>query len=726
MTCGGCVARVERALQSVEGVRRASVNLTTATATVDLDDAPTSPQTLIDAVRSAGYDAERYRAGQAGTLSALEETQNAQLQQQRQAMVQAIGLALPIIALELLGPRLQTSFAGGYIWWRVLQALLCTMLLCSSAGGPILVGGLRAVLHRTPNMDLLVTLGVTTAYVSSIVGLFLPGSSVHHFQAAAMVLGFINVGKYLETRARREASGAVAALARRMPKTAVRLRDGKVETVSVESIAVGDFLRAAVDTVVPVDGKVVQGSAAVDHSAVTGESVPVARTVDDDVLAGGIVREGSLTIKATGVGRDSAIGAIIRAVEEAQSGKTPMQRIADRVAGVFVPIVVILAVLTWIGWSVLGAGFAAGIRPAIAVLVIACPCAMGLATPTAVLVATGSAALRGILVRDAAALEAAGRVDRVLLDKTGTLTTGMLQVKNVVDLRANRATHDERDVVRLAAAVEQFSQHPLARAIVDRAKTWHVDLPEPERFTSEPGFGVAATVEGREVVVGSAAFVLRRGVDLSGAKERIEKLAMHGETVVLLAVDRSVAGIIGLTDTVRPGAAEAISRLRHLGAEATMVTGDQSTTADVVATNVGIEHVLAETLPTEKVEAVKRAKREGHVVAFVGDGINDAPALAAADVGIAFAAGTDVAVAAADITLVRDDLSLVPEVIHIARRSVRIIKQNLFWAFFYNVAAIPLAATGKISPGLAAAAMMCSSISVVLNSLRLRDLKSVD
>ncbi len=719
MTCGSCVARVERALQSVDGVREARVNLTTETATVNVENDAITPDSLIQAVRDAGYDAERSRGG-SDAQRVRDSTHQVQLREQRQAMVQAIGLGVPIVALDFLAPMLESSLPGSHVWWRVLQGALCTMLLRSPAGAPILVGGLRAVIHRSANMDVLITLGVTSAYLFSVASVFLPSLSAFHFGAAAMILAFINVGKFFELRARREASGAVAALARRMPKTGVRVTNGEIETVPIDDIKVGDMLRVTEDNVVPVDGVVVSGSAALDQSAMTGESIPVARRTGDDVLAGCIVREGSINIRATALGADSAIGAIIQAVDNAQTGKTQMQRIADKVAGVFVPVVVTIAVVTLIGWSIAGAPFSDALTAAIAVLVIACPCAMGLATPTAVMVATGNAALDGILVRDAAALEAAGKVDTILFDKTGTLTTGMATVKKVFDEPVGPVTRDENDVLQLAASAEQFSQHPFARAIVASAKSSQMSLADPASFQSEAGFGVSATIDDKAVLVGSPAFMAKHEIDLTPLEDRMETMAMDGQSIVVLAVDGHVAGLIGLTDTIRTGAAEAIERVERMGIATAMITGDHSHTAQAVAASVGIKDVAAETRPQDKLAEVARRQQHGRRVAFVGDGINDAPALTAADVGIAFAAGTDVANAAADITLVSDDLSLIPEAVDMARRSVRIIKENLFWAFFYNAAAIPLAATGRIHPGVAAAAMMVSSITVVLNSLRLR------
>jgi Cu+-exporting ATPase len=717
MTCGSCVARVERALKSVPGVTDARVNLTTETAEILYTADGDPSKSLIEAVRQAGYDAQRVHSG-AEVSHRGAAASDVKLQQQRQAMAQAIGLSLPVFALEWLGPTLQSSHHGAHVWWRVLQGLLVTMMILSPAGAPLLVAGLRAIWKRTPNMDLLVTLGVGAAYVSSAAALAIPEAAFHHFHAAAMILAFINIGKYFELKARREAAGAVAALAQRMPKRARRARragdesSSKGEDIPVSQITRDDWVQIVEDEVVPVDGIVVEGSAAVDQSAITGESNPVGLKMGDTAVSGSILREGSLIIQATVGGNESTMARIIAAVESAQTGKTRYQRIADQVAGVFVPIVVAIAVLTLIGWLIAGAGFTGSIVPAVAVLVIACPCAMGLATPTAVLVATGSAALKGILVRDAESLETAGAVTCVLLDKTGTLTSGRMTVSSI-DTQSESL--NENDLLRLAASVEQFSRHPIARAIVEEARRRQLQLADVEAYSSEAGFGVSGKVNESKVLVGAERYLTESGVDVStpASEDRAGSAA-------LVAVDGRLAGRIELNDTIRKSAGAAVVSLKELGVAISLVTGDRHSTAKFVAHEVGIESIAADVTPVGKQESVESRQREGHVVAFVGDGVNDAPALATADVGIAFAAGTDVAAAAANITLLSENLGLVPEAIRIARRSRRIIKQNLFWAFFYNILALPLAATGHISPGIAAGAMMMSSISVVLNALRLR------
>jgi Cu+-exporting ATPase len=709
LKCGGCVQHVERALRAVPGVSSVSVNLATRIGHIVVSEGIENTETLVAAVRAAGYDASPTEGDSGAAAELLQPPRNQALAQRRALLTVAV-LVPPVIALE---------WVPSHFWTHALQGSLCLVLLISWAGWPILRSGARAVLHRAPNMDSLIALGASAAMLAGWAGLFLGADHLNHFHAGALILGFVNLGKYFEAKALREAGGAVAALARRLPTQALRLQDGQIESVEVSAVRLGDHLVVPDQTTVPVDGRIIAGQAAVDQSALTGESLPVEKGEGDSVMAGSVVRGGQITVQATAVGAEAALGRILRTVQEAQSGKTRLQRLADRAAGVFVPVVALIALGTLLGWLVVGEVEQA-LRAAIAVLVIACPCAMGLATPTAVLVATGAAALKGILVRDAAALEAAGSVNTVLLDKTGTLTTGVVHVKEVLAEPAGAATRDAREVLRLAAAAEQFSQHPLARAIVARAREWGLALAEPQSFASRAGLGTRAEVEGAVVVVGSPAHLAAEGIGLGPAEARCRQAAAGGCLVVAVAVDGSLAGLIALADALRPEAAAAVAALEQLGLAVVMITGDGAATADAVASAVGIKTVMAETLPEAKQAEVSRRRSAGERVAFVGDGINDAPALVTADVGMAFATGTDVALEAADIMLTHDDLGLVAEAIRIARRSVAIIKQNLFWAVAYNAVAIPLAVAGHVPPGVAAAAMMGSSLSVVLNSLRLR------
>ncbi|MEP0841620.1 MAG: cadmium-translocating P-type ATPase [Phycisphaerae bacterium] len=712
MTCASCVARVESALAAVPGVHEARVNLATETAAVRAD-ATVRAEQLIEAVRSAGYEALPASVGGAELSPGRREQQR--LREARQAVVVAVGIGLPIMGLHRFAHALSGTGPGAHFWPAMLQALLTVMLLISPAGGPILAGGLRAALRRAPNMDLLITLGVLAAVLGSVAGLFVPSlHQLNHFHEAAMILGFINIGRYLEARARGRASAALAALLRRAPRMATLVEGQTAHQVPVEVVRVGDVLRVAAESYVPVDGVVLAGSGTVDASMWTGEPLPVEVSAGDKVLGGSYVHSGALTIQAGAVGAESALARIVRLVEEAQTGKTRLQGLADRVAGVFVPIVVVLAAATFAGWLVFRGGdqLSAALSAAVAVLVVACPCAMGLATPTAVMVATGSAALRGIIVRDAAALERAGTADVVFLDKTGTLTTG---APRVAALRPAEGI-DADDLLRLAASAEQFSPHPLARAIVSAARQRGLPLATPTAYTADAGLGVTAELDGRIIRAGSERFLQSQA---RAAVPRIHEDAAAGTWVHVADGDRYVGAIV-LADTIRATAGPAVAELKAMGLRPVLLTGDHERAARAVAEAVGIEEYEAGVSPGGKGERVRARRDAGFRVIMVGDGINDAPALAAADVGIALAGGTDVAGEAAHISLVGDRLDLLPTAVALARKSARVIRQNLFWAFFYNTAAIPLAALGVLPASYAAAAMMFSSISVVLNSLRAR------
>ncbi len=715
MTCGGCVARVERALHDVAGVRWARVNLTTEIATVEMGSDASPTGALLRAIREAGFDAEAARGGD--SLSRLDADHRVQLQQQRQAMVQAVGLTLPIVGLEHFGPMLASNLAGGHVWWRVLQALLCAMLLRSSAGAPILVGGLRAAWFRTPNMDLLITMGVVTAFVAGCVSLFMPSGPAFHFHAAAMILAFVNVGKFFETRARREAAEALVGLARRLPKTVIRKRGDAREVVALEMVQRLDELIVPADTVVPVDGHILSGTGAIDESALTGEPVPVTRGPGDAVKAGTVVCEGMLTVVAQAVGVETTYAHILAIVEQAQTNKTDWQRLADRVAGVFVPLAILAALASTAAWGLGFGDWGRGLISSIAVLVVACPCAMGLATPTAVMVASGMAARKGVLVRDGSALERLAVVDTVLFDKTGTMTLGQPEVVNVVAVSTGGKTADRDDVLQLAASLEQFSQHPFARAIVKEAQRRGLSLAAPDSFESVPGMGVTAEHDQKSSMIGSVAFAASRGVNVAPLQEQLDAMAGSGASVVVMAADGKVCGLIALSDQVRPGARDTVERLERMGVRCAMVTGDHEIRAKAVAEVVAIRDVFSGLLPAGKVKVIRDEIDRGRTPVFVGDGINHAPALKAAHVGIAFASGTDVANEAADISLLGEELGLVADAVDIARRSVRVMKQNLFWAFAYNAVAIPLAAAGYVHPATGAAAMMLSSTIVVLNSI---------
>jgi len=721
MSCAGCVSRVEQALREVPGVSAVSVSLATSTAEVDLARADVSEQSLAEAVKHAGYEASPLEPDQ--LVETAEQAGTAHAAHHLRRFYIALILTMPILALEYL-PSLVSAEPQRWLWITRLGQLVLTAALLGTAGRSILAAAASAAMHRTANMDVLISLGVLVAAIASAVGTVWPsgplGSQVH-FVAAGMIVTLVVLGRYLEARARGRTGAAIGALAKRASKTAVVVRDGQAEQVPIKQVTPGDIVRVAQDQYVPVDGTIVSGEAAIDESMLTGESVPVERAAGEKVFGGTLVRSGLIEVRAEGVGAASTLARIIRLVQAAQAGKTQIQRLADKAAAVFVPIVVAASAVTLVSWLLYGGSAMAGeaVSRAVAVLVVACPCALGLATPTAVAAATGVAALLGILVREPAALEAAGKVDTVIFDKTGTLTTGKMVLAELHCDPVGCGKLDEQQVLQLAASAEQYSEHPLAQALVAGAAERGITPLQPESYESFAGLGVRAVIGGQTVLVGSPKWMRQQGVDTQSAGRLIEQVMSQGQTPVLIVIGGRVAAVAGLADQIRPRAAEAIEALSREGIDVAMVTGDAEQVAAVVGASLGVQTVRAEVPPEGKTEQVAQFQRAGKIVAMVGDGINDAPALAAADVGIAFATGTEVACEAAQIALVGDSPMLVAEAIRLSRFALRLIKQNLFWAFFYNMAALPLAAFGVLPPEIAAGAMMASSLTVVGNALRL-------
>jgi Cu+-exporting ATPase len=726
MTCANCSGRVERALRAEPGVAAASVNLATGIARVELTPGATDAARLREAVREAGYEVPEPEAPKVD-FAALE------LASLRRTLLFALALTVPLL-VESMGPML---VPGGHQWMTatlsertrgVIELLLATPVLFG-AGARFFRHGWAEVRTLSPGMSTLVMLGGTAAWLYSLVALvapqvFPPGTAHYYFEAAATIVTLILLGKYLEARAKGRTSEAIRRLIGLQPRTARVVRDGSELEIAIEAVAPGDLVVVRPGERIPVDGRVDDGTSFVDESMITGEPIPAEKGPGSEVVGGTVNQTGAFRLRASRVGADTVLAQIIRLVEEAQTGKPPIQALADRIAGVFVPLVMLAAVATFVAWMLLGPDPALNhaFVAAVSVLVVACPCAMGLATPTAIMVATGRAAELGSLFRRGPALEALAKADTAVLDKTGTLTKGRPELVAIHALDG-----DETQALRLAASAESLSEHPLARAIVAAAQARGVDWPAPEAFRADPGRGVEARCAGQDVLVGTARFLADRGVDTADAAAVTTVLAGRSATPVLLAVGGRLRAVLGIADPPKDGSREAVAALRRLGLKVVMLTGDQPEPARAVAAAVGIDEVRAEVLPAEKAGEVQRLQAAGRRVAFVGDGINDAPALARADVGIALGTGTDIAVEAGDLILMSGDLRGVPNAIRLARRTLATIRGNFFWAYAYNVALIPLAAgalyplTGLLlNPMLAAAAMSLSSVFVVTNSLRLR------
>jgi len=720
MSCAACSAKIERKLGKTEGVIKASVNLATEKANIQYDPSKIKASDIIKIIEFLGYKAKK---AQEMAADREKEQREKEIKRLRFELIASAILSSPLI-LAMVAMLLHIDIA--FLHNEYFQLAVATPVQFV-IGFRFYRNAFHALKAKSANMDVLISLGTSAAYFFSIYNaFFVPhGEGMMkelYFEAAAVIITLILLGKYLEAVAKGKTSEAIKKLMGLQAKTARVIRNGVEEDVSIEDVVVGDIVVVRPGEKVPCDGKVLEGNSSVDESMLTGESLPVEKKVGDIVIGATINKFGTFKFEASKVGKDTALSQIIKMVEDAQGSKAPIQKIADRVSGIFVPAVVGIAVLTFLIWYLVVDDFTSAMISAVSVLVIACPCALGLATPTAIMVGTGKGAENGILIKGGEHLETAYKLNSIVLDKTGTITKGEPEVTDVVIL----GSISKDEIMKLSAISEKSSEHPLGVAIYEKGKSVYGNLSDPDRFEAIPGRGIKSVIGNNEIYIGTRKLMAQIGLDTTDIEATIAKLEDEGKTAMIMSVNNKIEAIIAVADTVKEHSKEAIEELQKMGIEVYMITGDNKRTADAIAKQVGIKNVLAEVLPENKAEEVEKLKRQGKVVGMVGDGINDAPALATADIGMAIGTGTDVAIEAADITLMRGDLRSIPTAIRLSKKTMSKIKQNLFWAFIYNIVGIPFAALGYLSPVLAGGAMAFSSVSVVTNSLSLKRFKVYD
>ncbi|MEH7754122.1 heavy metal translocating P-type ATPase, partial [Bacillus toyonensis] len=721
-TCAACANRVEKRLNKLDGVNKATVNFALESATVDFNPDEVSVNEMKSTITKLGYKLEVKSDEQDGSTDhRLQE-----IERQKKKFIISFILSFPLL-WAMVSHFSFTSFI--YLpdmlmnpWVQLALATPVQFII----GGQFYIGAYKALRNKSANMDVLVALGTSAAYFYSVyLSIQSIGSSEHmtdlYFETSAVLITLIILGKLFEAKAKGRSSEAIKKLMGLQAKTATVVRDGTEMKILIEEVVAGDIVYVKPGEKIPVDGEIVEGKSAIDESMLTGESIPVDKTIGDVVIGSTINKNGFLKVKATKVGRDTALAQIIKVVEEAQGSKAPIQRVADQISGIFVPVVVVIAIITFAVWMIFvtPGDFGGALEKMIAVLVIACPCALGLATPTSIMAGSGRSAEYGILFKGGEHLEVTHRLDTVILDKTGTVTNGKPVLTDII---VADGFHEE-EILRLVGAAEKNSEHPLAEAIVEGIKEKKIDIPSSETFEAIPGFGIESIVEGKQLLIGTRRLMTKFNIDIEEVSKSMEELEREGKTAMLIAIDKEYAGIVAVADTVKDTSKAAIARLKKMGLDVVMITGDNTQTAQAIAGQVGIDHVIAEVLPEGKAEEVKKLQAQGKKVAMVGDGINDAPALATADIGMAIGTGTDVAMEAADITLIRGDLNSIADAIFMSKMTIRNIKQNLFWALAYNGLGIPIAALGFLAPWVAGAAMAFSSVSVVLNALRLQRVK---
>lgn len=738
MTCAGCSARVEKTVAGLEGVQQAAVNLLTNSMEVRFDEGVLTAQDIIKAVEKTGYGAsvkgKESASPKAGKTAAETEVKNAKIR-----LVWSVIFLAPLFYISMghMAGLPIPSFLHGTenaLSFAFTQFLLTVPIVFINFH--YFKNGFKNLFRLSPNMDSLIAIGASAAVVYGIVAIYRISWGMGHddmhlvhqysmdlyFESAGTILTLITLGKLLESKAKRKTTDAITGLINLRPQTAVVIRDGKQTEVPIDQVAAGDIVAVKQGGAVPVDGIIVSGSCTVDESIITGESMPVEKQTGDSVIGAAINLSGYAEVRATKVGQDSTLNQIIKLVEEASATKAPVARLADKISGVFVPVVIAIAVVAAVVWLLLGYGTEFALSTGIAVLVISCPCALGLATPTAIMTGTGRGAQMGILIKSAEALETAGHIDTVVLDKTGTITEGKPRVTDIIPLSA-----DKQELLSAALAVESLSEHPLARAVVEYAKKTDCKELKAEGFVSCGGKGVSAEVQGKTVYAGNIRLMQEKGIDVSEQRQTIDTLAQQGKTPLFFAKNKSIMGIIAVADVVKETSAAAVKEFKDMNIDVVMLTGDNKATAKAIGDSCGIDNVVAEVLPQDKEQQVRQLQQSGYRVAMVGDGINDAPALAKADVGVAIGAGTDIAIDSADVVLVKSSLLDIVKLIQLSRATMRNIKENLFWALIYNTIGIPLAAGvffsllgWRLNPMYGAAAMCFSSVCVVLNALRLR------
>ncbi|WP_338656988.1 heavy metal translocating P-type ATPase (plasmid) [Sporosarcina psychrophila] len=719
MTCAACATKIEKRISKMDGVANANVNFALERISVEYDGKQVETADMITAVKKMGYELIPKQNGK-DKMDHKEQ----EIKKQQRKFIFSLILTIPLLWTMIAHFEFLSFIYLPNILMNPLVQLALATPVQFIVGAQFYKGAFNALRNKSANMDVLVVLGTSAAYFYS---LYLTlewmkagstGMPELYFEAAAVIITLIVLGKLFEVRAKGKTSQAIQKLLGLQAKTARVLRDGVEKEVPIEEVEAGDTILVKPGEKIPVDGEIIEGRSAIDESMITGESIPVDKVVGDVVIGATINKNGSLQIKATKVGNDTALAQIVKVVEEAQGSKADIQRLADRISGVFVPVVVGIAVVTFLIWYIVvtPGDFRSALIPTISILVIACPCALGLATPTSIMAGSGRAAEMGLLFKGGEHLENTQSIDTIVLDKTGTVTKGEPALTDI----SVTGGFTEEEVFQLIATAENQSEHPLAQAIVNGVKEKGIALLETTDFEALPGYGIRAIVSGREVLVGTRKLMKEHNIGILNSEASMEKLESEGKTAMLIAVDQELAGVVAVADTVKDTSKEAIARMQELGLEVIMLTGDNQRTAEAIARQVGLSNVIAEVLPEQKSKEIKKLQEQGKKVAMVGDGINDAPALAMANVGMAVGTGTDIAIEAADITLMRGDLNSVADAIIMSRKTMRNIKQNLFFAFFYNTIGIPIAAIGLLAPWVAGAAMAFSSVSVVLNALRLQ------